>query len=701
MSASKPASPGSSLIGTFVTNPVKVVVGVLLVALFGIVGLIQMPKQLTPEVEIPTITVTTRWPGASPQEIERQIVQEQEEQLKTVEGLTKLTSECSDSSGAITLEFEIGTNIQEALLKVNTKLQQVSEYPIDAREPILSTTNSGNRPIAWFILKPRPVTVEAIQEFQQAHPELTTALEPALRAKSIGLRLKRLRDAAAEYEVIKELLPPDDLDVPTFRKFAEDNIEARMERVPGVADAEVLGGREEEMQVLIDPQKLAARQITLQQVRNAMRAQNEDTTGGDIWEDKRRYVVRTLGRLRTPEQVANLIIDRQEGRAVYVRDVAEVRLGHKKPDGIVKQFGQTCIAINAKRAVGANVLEVMEGLREATQELNEGLLKPRGLYLEQVYDETEYINSAIGLVQNNILVGGCLTIIALLLFLRSARATLVIGLAIPSSIVGTFLVMRLMDRSLNVVSLAGLAFAVGMLVDNAVVVLENIFRHYQMGKSRYRAAIDGASEVWGAILSSTLTTVAVFLPILFVQEEAGQLFRDIALAISAGVLLSLVISLTLIPMACSRLLKRDNEAKPSAVGRTLNKLVSLILAPLDWFGSMFSRTVSKVNSILQKSYLLRLITVLGFITVALVGSKLLMPKVEYLPNGNQNLVFGILLPPPGYNLNQMTAIGEQIEARMRPYWDVDPDDPAVNDLKYPPIRDFFFVARGRQLFMGG
>ena len=688
------------LIIAFVANPVKVIVGVLLVVLFGLIGLQQMPKQLTPEVEIPTITVTTRWPGASPQEVERQIVMEQEEQLKSVEGVTKLSSECMDSLATITLEFAIGTNMQEALLKVNTKLQQVSEYPQDAKEPIISTTNSGNRPIAWFILKPLVSTPEQIAAFIEQHPETREVLEQAMRARNAGLRLKRLKDAAVQYPVVQELLPAPDLDVPTFRKFAEDYIESRFERVPGIADAEVLGGQEEEMQVVVDPQKLAARELTIQDVRAALRGQNQDTSGGDIWEAKRRYVVRTLGQFRTPKQVEEAILTRRDGQPVYVRDVAEVQLGYKKPDGMVMQFGQPCIAINTKRAVGANVLEVMEGLRQANRELNEGLLKPRGLYLEQVYDETEYINSSINLVENNIVIGGLLTVATLLLFLRSGRSTFVIALAIPVSIIGTFLVMSLMERTLNVVSLAGLAFAVGMLVDNAVVVLENIYQRYQGGESPQQAAVTGATEVWGAVLSSTLTTVAVFLPVLFVQEEAGQLFRDIALAISAGVLLSLVVSLTLIPMATARLLPEHIPSGTESALPERHGLLSRLLVPVDWFGAKFLHMIIGVNSIIQRSFLLRLGVVLGFTLTAIGLSRLLMPKVEYLPNGNQNLVFGILLPPPGYNINQLTAIGSQIEERMRPYWDVDADDPAVAELRYPPIRDFFYVARGRSLFMG-
>ena len=295
--------------------------------------------------------------------------------------------------------------------------------------------------------------------------------------------------------------------------------------------------------------------MTVAQLRNALRSQNQDTSGGDFWEGKRRYVVRTLGQFRSPEQVANLIVAVQNGAPVYVRDVADVRLGHKKPDGVVRRYGDSCITINAARETGANVLDVMEGLREACRELNAGPLAGQHLELTQVYDETDYIYSALRLVAENILVGGLLTVAVLLLFLRSGRSTLVIGLAIPTSIVGTFLMLYLTGRSLNVISLAGLAFAVGMLVDNAIVVLENIYRHCQEGQTPMTAAVTATQEVWGAVAASTLTTLAVFLPVLFVQEEAGQLFRDISLAISYAVGLSLVVSVTVIPPAAARLFR--------------------------------------------------------------------------------------------------------------------------------------------------
>ncbi|WP_169980179.1 efflux RND transporter permease subunit [Tautonia rosea] len=721
---------GADLVAACVKNKVKVTVGVLLVALFGGIALVTMPTQLTPEVQVPTISVETRWPGASPQEVERQIVQEQEDQLKSVEGVTKMSSESSTGQGTITLEFPVGTNMAEALLKVNTRLQQVPTYPIDADEPVVSTSSLADRPIAWFILGQVPPSNEEILAFSAEHPELSEVLAPALKTAHIGLKLRRLVLAAADHPEINAILP-EPVDIPTLRRFAEDVIEARFERVPGVSNSNVNGGRTVEMQVMVDPERLAARELTVVDVRDALRQQNVDTSGGDFWEGKRRYVVRTLGQFRSPEQVEAVIIARRDDRPVYVRDVADVQIGYRKPEGMVRRYGTSVIAINAQRETGANVLDVMAGLREATTELNAGPLRSRGLELMQVYDETEYIYSAIGLVQTNIVVGGLLTVAVLLVFLRSGRSTLVIGLAIPTSIIGTFLILNLLGRSLNVISLAGLAFAVGMLVDNAVVVLENIYQHYQRGDRVFVAAVRGTREVWGAVLSSTLTTLAVFLPVVFVQEEAGQLFRDIALAISAAVGLSLIVSITVIPTAAAAILRErprsslaakvagsgqngnglagsNGHPRPSARPRRSTRIKQalswplrrLVIAPLDAFGRGFVAGVVGLNLWLQQGVMRRLLTVVLLVGGAVGLSWVLMPRVEYLPSGNRNLVAGILLPPPGYNLDQLVEMGEEIQESLRPYWDVEPGSPEAEALDYPVISDFFFVARGRQIFMG-
>lgn len=772
-----------SLIETFVQNPVKVTVGVLLVALFGVLSMYTMPMQLIPEVQTPTLTIETVWPGASPQEVERVIVQEQEKQLKSVEGVYKMTSESMDSVGRVTLEFPVGTDLSTAEIKVNSRLQQVPFYPVDVKEPVITTSNASDRPIAWFILLQRQTTEPEIEAYRDAHPELAEPLAHVLRAKSDALRNFRLRalvrehpeveeiivpmrkpPAAAEIDRLKRYRPdlagaldevqqaatdgrklmllkrlantepdvqaiiPPELDITTLRKYSEDFIEARFETVAGVSNSNVLGGREEEVQVIVDPEKLAARQLTIDDLRQALRGQNKDTSGGDFWELKRRYAVRTLGQFRSIEQVENAIVARRGDAPIYVRDVARVVRGHKKPDGFVARFGELSIAVNAQRSIGANILDVMDGLRQATAELNEGRLKQAGLQLVQVYDETEYIYSARKLVVDNLVEGAVLTFFTLLLFLRNGSSTIIIFIHILVSTIGAFLMMKLLDRSLNVPALGGLAFAVGMLVDNAIVMLENIFRRHQSGESPMVASVRGASEVTGALLNATLANLAVFLPVLFVKEEAGQLFRDIAIAISASVGLSMLVAVTVVPTAAMRLLRQgggragkilawlsatpgpgERRAPGGLLARSMRALwrfwQAAVLRPVDALGSGFVSMVVWFNGWVMRGFLgvvLRLAMIVLFVGGGMFLSWLMLPKVEYLPNGNRNLVIGILLPPPGYNLNQLKEMGQVIEEELLPFWDVDPDSPeAAERLKeFPLIDDFFFVARQRQVFIG-
>ncbi len=642
-----------NLVHSAIRYPVSTTVGVLLVVLFGIVALVKLPVQLAPDVEKHEVTVDTMWPGGSPHEVEREIIDEQEEQLKGVEGLEKMFSESSYGQGKVILRFPTGTNTDTALLQVSNRLNQVKEYPLEADEPVISSADTRGVAMAWFIL-----------DTMEGNP----------------------------------------VNIETMRDFAEDIIKARFERVKGVAASNVYGGRERELRVTVDPAKLASRALTIMDVARALDQENRDYSAGDFDEGKRSYVVRTVGEYRNPQDVENVIIARRGGASVYVRDVATAHIDYKDPTHVVRQKGHPSIAVNAIRQTGANVLEAMDGLRVAAVELNEEILNPRGFRLFQVYDETDYINRSLSLVQQNLIVGSLLAITVLYLFLRTGSSTLVVGLAIPISMMGTFIMLWALGRNFNVISLAGMTFAAGMLVDNSIVVLENIYRHRELGKSLFQAAYDGTVEVWGAVLASTLTTIAVFVPIVFMEEQSGQLFRDIAIAISAGVGLSLVVSMTVIPSLSARVLttvKKSKEGKPTTAW-TSSELTGSGLTERQPSG--LERIKEALGSLvygLSGSVLWRSVTILGFTSLAIVGSWALLPKAEYLPQGNRNLVMGILLPPPGYNTNEFVKIGRPIEATLSPYWDAKPGSPEEAALDAPSIANFFFVARGRSVFMGG
>lgn len=629
--------------------PVTTTVGVILVALFGFVSLTRLPIQLTPDVSKAEITVETRWQGASPKEVEREIVDEQEEQLKSVEGHEKMFGESSYDSAKIILRFPAGTNNDTALLRVSNRLNQVKEYPDEVDEPVISSADTRGNAMAWFILEP-------------------------------------LEDSFVEIDAMRD--------------FTEDVIKAQFERIPGVAASNVYGGRTRELRVLVDPMKLATRSLTVRDLAQALDRENRDFSAGDFDEGKRTYVVRTAGEYRSPEDVENVIVARRNGAPVYVRDLADVSIAYKDPLHVVREMGRNSIAVNAIRETGANILDTMENLHEAVQDLNEGILHRRGLQLFQVYDETDYIYDSLSLVRQNLVIGSIFAVTILFLFLRTGSTTLVIGLAIPISIMGTFIALWALDRNVNVVSLAGMTFAAGMLVDNSIVVLENVYRHRESGKPLVQAAYDGTVEVWGAVLASTLTTIAVFVPIIFVEEQAGQLFRDIAIAISAGVGLSLLVSITVIPCLSARVLTTRTR------GTSQSRSSSGVNVPADRrrMADRMGLNADRVGDLIHwicGSVRRRVAIVVGLTAFAVGIPLLLMPKAEYLPSGNRNLIIGIVLPPPGYNTEKFVRLGETIENVLAPYWNAEPGSPEEAALDGPGIRNFFYVARGRSVFMGG
>jgi HAE1 family hydrophobic/amphiphilic exporter-1 len=377
-------------------------------------------------------------------------------------------------------------------------------------------------------------------------------------------------------------------------------------------------------------------------------------------------------------------------------DIADISFGYKEPTSTIRVLGESAIAFNAMRETGANVIETMKGIREAVAGLNESIVPGAGLTLQQVYDETVYIDSAIALVRQNIWIGGTLAALILLLFLRSLRATFVISIAIPVSVIGAFVAMAGLGRSINVISLAGLAFAVGMVVDAAIVVLENIYRLREQGRPVREAAYEGARQVWGAVLVSALTTVMVFIPILVMQLEVGQLFRDIAVAISVSVTLSLVVSITVIPALARYLWGGRREPAPSGGAITVKRLP---LPGVDALAGAFLRTVMAFARSVVRSKALALCVVAVVVAVTSAAALYYLPKLEYLPEGNRNLVFGIIIPPPGYNLQTMTEIAEGIESEIRPHWSI-VSGPQAAPGEPPKIQRFFFVAFRARTILG-
>ena len=630
-----------NLIKASLERPIAIVSVIIMTIILGVVALERIPIQIAPDVNKPVISVTTYWYGASPYEMEREIVNKQEEALQGVEGAKRITAETREGRAKLEIEFSISTNMDRALMLVSNRLNQIDDYPADAGEPTLDTSGLDDNAIAWFILTKTPGNEQNI---------------------------------AAYGDIVKDIV--------------QDSIE----RVPGVARTNAYGSSETELRITIDPEKLAYYTLTVPKIMQLIKEANSSISAGDVNEGKREYIVRTEGEIKTTEQVRNIVLiseKDQSGRygRVTIDDIAEVDFTFKEPRAIIRYLGEDSIAINAIRQSGANVIDVMKEIKFTIKNLNENVLPQLGLKIEQVYDETIYIDSAVNLVRQNIWIGGILAIIILLIFLRSWQSTIVIAVSIPISIVAAFVAMALLGKTINVISLAGIAFAVGMVVDAAIVVLENIFRLKEEGANTKEAALKGTSQVWQAVMVSALTTVLVFVPILIMQLEAGQLLQDIAVAISVAVLMSLLVSATILPALTNWILSK-------------NKSSTFFKIPfLDQFGTYVSQLILKYVKavIISRKSSMFIVSLLIISTLSL--SYVLLPKLEYLPEGNRNLIFGVMLPPPGYNLTTLTNIAESVEEKVKNLWSKNTGEVA-EEGQPPKIKNFFFVAiaGGRTLF---
>jgi HAE1 family hydrophobic/amphiphilic exporter-1 len=608
-------------------------VGVLLIVLFGTVSFTSIPYQLTPKVERAAVTVRTSWPGATPYEIERDIIEEQEKVLKGLEGLEEMESTSSDGSGSISLRFKLGEDMDDALLRVSNKLNEVTQYPENAFKPRLSASDERGQGVAYLSLRP---------------------LEGNTRH------------------------------IFTYDNYFENNIRQFIERVDGVSSVTISGGQAYEMQVKLKPAKLAAHRITIDQVIAALRGENVNVSAGTLGVSRRDYRIRAVSEFRSPADIARVVVTSDRQRTIRVSDLADVDFGYSKPSSPSLQDGEPSMTVFIQPEPDANVLELTDRIESSVAELND-IIAEDGLRLYWLMDQRDYIQGSINLLKQNIVVGGSFAIFILLLFLRSIASTLVVATTIPISIIGTFIFMRIFGTTLNIVSMAGIAFSVGMLVDNAIVVLENIDRHRKMGKTPFEAAHHGTQEVWGAVLASSLTTIAVFLPVIFLQEEAGMLFRDIAIAVTCAVALSLVVSITVIP-TFSRMLfeNRFIHHVESKTGRE-----SIITRAGHGLSDIFMKLIGATTY----NFATRIITIVSLSAGAFYTAYALLPKMEYMPQGNRDYIMNMLIPPPGMSYEEQLSIGEYTFDYMKPYFEADYEG-------YPGIERAFFFSMGTRMMCG-
>ncbi len=635
-----------NVIDLSIKRPIGVAVGVVLILMFGFVALYQLPYKLTPNVVQPEISVRTIWPGATPSEVERDIIDKQEEQLKSTPDLVAYESTASDNRAEITLTFKVGTDMNKALLEVSNKLSQVDRYPENVLKPVIASAGANASPVIWMGF----VTDDG---------------------------------------------NPRDID--TYRTYLDNEIKEQLERVTGVASIFIPGGTKDQMHIKLFPERLAAHGLTIDQVAGVVQAENRDTAAGTVDIDRRTYRVRTTARFTSIDQLKDLVLFHDGTRTVHLADVAIVERGYEKHRVNIivanRERIKKALIYGVRVDPGANVVETTNRVEDVVKYLNSEVLPPRKIKLEWFYDQRNYIHGAIQLVKKNIAVGGVLAIIVLLLFLRSLSSTAVVALAIPISIISTFIILSAMGRSLNTISLAGISFAVGMLLDSAIVVLENVDRHRNMGKRFFQAAHDGAMEVWGALIASALTTIAVFLPVIFLRSEAGQLFKDIAIAVTAAISFSLFVSISVIPMLWTQLMRYTSKGRQQKTVNNNNEN-SRHQGLLVTFGRFVSKLFIGVVQWALKRALnqIIIISVMGVTSIGIIY--FLFPKMEYLPQGNQNLVLNILIPPPGLSEKEMKEVGYGLYNHMKPHY----QEEEVKGV--PPIDRTFFVASGDFIIQG-
>ncbi len=483
---------------------VTIVMLMVAIVLFGMVSLSRLKLNLLPDISYPTLTVRTELTGAAPVEIENLLTKPIEEAVGVVRNVRLVRSVSRSGQSDVTIEFLWGTDMDVAGVDVREKLD-VLVLPLEAERPLLLRFDPSSEPIVRLGLL-----------YSEAAGG--TAESPEARLKSL-------------------------------RRLAEDRIKTDLEAEEGTAAVKVSGGLEDEIQIRVDQQKLSQLGLSIEQIAERIRAENVNLSGGRLEEGDQRFLVRTLNEFQSVDEFRDAIVAYVAGRPVYLRDVATVERGYKEREAITRVKGRESVELAVYKEGDANTVQVAQRIGQRVRSVRETL--PEDMELVEIYDQSTFISSAVNDVRTAAILGGLIAILVLYGFLRDSRATTIVGIAIPVSVIGTFLLMYTNDISLNIMSLGGIALAVGMLVDNSIVVLENIVRKKEQGQGLVEAAQNGTAEVGSAVVAATLTTIAVFFPMVFISGIAGQLFRDQALTVTFALTFSLLVALTLIPMLAS------------------------------------------------------------------------------------------------------------------------------------------------------
>jgi multidrug efflux pump len=577
-----------------IRRPVFATVMSIVILIFGAIGFSRLPVREYPDVDPPIVSVITLYRGASPSVVETEITDKLEEQLATLEGVKKITSSSQEQGSVVTVEFKVGRPIEEAANDVRDRVTRIrGELPAAADDPIVEKIDTNAQPIFW-------------------------------------LALSSDRWSALELSEAADLVLKD-----------------RLLRLPGVGSVFLGAERKYAMRTWLDPDRLTAFGLTVQDVEAAVRAGNAEIPGGRVEGATREFAVRTRGDLTSPEQFGALIVAQRGTDVVRLRDVARVEVGAEDERTVARYNGEPALGLGVVKQSEASTLEVAQTVRDAIPELQ--ALLPEGMELDVAYDSSTYIQASLEEVRGTLLLSSALVVLVILVFLKSLRATVVPTVAIPISIVGTAAVAYFLGYTVNILTLLAMVLAIGLVVDDAIVVLENIHRHVEMGKPRLRAAFDGSKEIGFAVVATTIALVAVFVPVAFLTGSVGRLFREFGICVAVAVLISGFVALTLSPMLCSRLL----------VAETHGAGASWATRSFDAFFRAVDRTYAATLALALRH---AAVVILG--AAALLGGSValyrLLPR-ELVPTEDRGVGFGIVIAPEGATLEYTDAYMKQVE----------------------------------------
>jgi multidrug efflux pump subunit AcrB len=577
-------------------SPIGVIVVAVFVGLVGLLSLTRLPLQLFPDVNKPELSIQMGWRTASPEEVESELLEPLENVMQGMSGVEEIEGNAQAEYAQLNLRFAIGTDMKNALVEVIGRLDRLPPLPRDADRPQVSLGGNGNanETLSWFFV---------------------------------------------------QLLPGTPGPIEAHRRYIEDTLRARLESIPGVASVAINDGPPDNVRVTLDLARTAALGITIPDI--ATRAASANNVSGGLLDiGRRQYTLRFTGRF-SPEQLGALVLTWRDGRPVHLADIATIDVAPPPQQFFAYQNGNPAIGIQVFRANGANVLATLDAVKAAVVELRDGPLKAHGLGIEQSFDASLFIRRAVRLLTENLIVGALLALVVVWWFMREWRVTLLIAATIPVCLCATFVMLDLFGRSLNVISLAGLAFAVGMVVEGAIVVSGNVVRLREAGMPLEEACRTGARQVAGALLASTATTVAVFVPVLFLKDVEGQLFGDLALTISIAVAISIVAALTLLPTALSFALNRP--IRLSGYGQGWPRLTEWVLRVTDTRARQLG-------------------WIAGLLLVPLLIAWWLLPPLDYLPPVKRAAIDSFFDFPPGMSSEAVNReLLPRLLERMRPY----------------------------------